>query len=205
MALVRDPDLVEPQLAPVLQGRWSPRAFDASHELTTDDLHLMLEAARWAPSAGNTQPWSFIVGRRGDATFDAFFEHLSRGNKAWAGNASALLVALHQNAAGPDHDLPWNTYAAYDLGQAAAHLSVQAHSIGLHAHQFAGFDHDATAATFAVPEHWTVKTGIAIGLLGDPDVLDESTREKELRPRTRREITDFAFSGAWGEQPVDLG
>ncbi|MDO9355908.1 MAG: nitroreductase family protein [Solirubrobacteraceae bacterium] len=205
MALVREPDVLEPELTSVLQGRWSPRAFDATHELDRRTLHLLLEAARWAPSAGNSQPWSFIVGLRGDATFDRFFEHLSRGNKSWAGNASALLVAVHQNASGPDHELPFDGYAAYDLGQAAAHLSVQAHAVGLHAHQFAGFDHEATQAEFSVPAHWTVKTGIAVGLLGDPALLDERTREKELRPRTRRAIGEFAFGGDWGEQPVELG
>ncbi len=202
MALVREPDLCEPKLTSVLQHRWSPRAFDTTHTLEHDDLHLLLEAARWAPSSGNSQPWSFIVGLRGDATYDGFFEHLSRGNKAWAGKASALLVALRQTASGPDHELPFAGYAQYDLGQAAAHLSIQAHSMGLHAHQFAGFDHDAVAEHFAVPEHWAVTTGIAVGLLGDPEILDERTLAKELAPRTRRPIGEFAFTGTWGESPI---
>ncbi|MDQ8045565.1 MAG: nitroreductase family protein, partial [Solirubrobacteraceae bacterium] len=154
MALLRDPDVCEPELAPLLQERWSPRAFDASHELPDDELHVLLEAARWAPSSGNSQPWSFIVGRRGSETFDAFREYHSRGNTAWTGNASVLFVALRQLESGPDHELPWAEYSGYDLGQAAAHLSVQASHLGLHAHQFAGFDHDGVAERFGVPAQW---------------------------------------------------
>lgn len=205
MALLRDPDLQDPRLADVLQERWSPRAFDPSHELPTDQLHLLLEAARWAPSSGNSQPWSFIVGLRGSATFDAVVEHLSRGNTAWAPNASALIVAIAQLESGPDHELPWAGYSQYDLGQAAAHLSVQAHALGLHAHQFAGFDHDAVAAHFGVPAHWKVTTGIAVGQLGDPGSLEEGARAKELAPRTRRPLGEFVFTGAWGTTPVDFG
>lgn len=204
MALLRDPDVVVPALTPLLQDRWSPRAFDVGHTLDDASLALLLEAARWAPSSGNSQPWSFVVGRRGDDTFDGFLEHLSRGNKAWAGSASALLVAIRQTESGPDHELPWAGYSQYDLGQAAAHLSVQAHALGLHAHQFAGFDHDAVASRFEVPGHWSVTTGIAVGRLGDPADLDDATREKELRPRTRRPIDEFVFTGAWGRTPIGL-
>lgn len=201
MALLRDPDTLSPTIHPLLQERWSPRAFDETHVIEPLQLASILEAARWTPSAGNSQPWSFIVGVRGDATFEAFRETHSRGNKSWTHRASALLVTLRQLESGPDHEIPWDTYTQYDLGQAAAHLSIQAHSLGLHTHQFAGFDHDAAAEAFEVPAHWAVTTGIAIGLLADPSVLDEGTREKELRPRTRRPVGEFVFSGKWGETP----
>lgn len=203
MALLRDPDILTPELHPLLQERWSPRAFDEAHVLEASDLATILEAARWTPSAGNSQPWSFIVGRRGDATFEAFRSTHSRGNTTWTHRASALLVTLRQRESGPDHELPFAAYAQYDLGQAAAHLSIQAQALGLHVHQFAGFDHDRTKELFAVPDHWEVTTGIAIGRLADPSVLDEATREKELRPRTRRPVHEFAFTGRWGETPFD--
>lgn len=162
----------------------------------------MLEAARWTPSAGNSQPWSFIVGLRGDATFDAFYETLARGNKSWAHRASALILTLRQVASGPDHELPFAGYSQYDLGQAAAHLSIQAQALGLHAHQFAGFDHDAAKARFAVPEHWEVTTGIAIGLLAPAEILgDEGLVAKETAARTRRPVSEFAFTGTWGQTP----
>lgn len=205
MALLRDPDVITHPIHPLLDERWSPRAYDETHVLSPGDLGSILEAARWSPSAGNTQPWSFIVGLRGDDTFEAFRATHSRGNTAWTGRASALLISLHQVESGPDHEIPWNTYTQYDLGQAAAHLSVQAHALGLHAHQFAGFDHEAAAEAFGVPSHWAVTTGIAIGKLADPSVLDEATREKELRPRTRRPLREFVFTGAWGQTPYEPG
>lgn len=205
MALLRDPDVASPALTDLLIERWSPRAWDDQHTLTQADLHLLLEAARWAPSSGNSQPWSFIVGLRGDETFTAFYEHLSRGNKAWAGRASALIVAIRQLESGPDHELPWAGYSQYDLGQAAAHLTVQAHALGLHVHQFAGFDHAAVQEHFGVPAHWEVSTGIAIGVPGDPSVLDEATRAKEEAPRTRRPLEEFVFTGRWGQTPIELG
>jgi nitroreductase len=204
MALLRVSEDSELQLTPVLQDRWSPRAFDDTHVLSAADLRLMLQAARWAPSAGNLQPWSFIVGLRGDDTFDGFYEHLSRGNKSWAHRASALLVAIRQIESGPDHELPWASHTQYDLGQAAAHLSVQAHALGLHAHQFAGFDAAATAERFGVPSHWEVTTGIALGRVGDPDVLEDSARDKELAERKRRPLDEFVFTGAWGETPISF-
>lgn len=205
MALLRDPDLLVPELHPLLQERWSPRAFDDTHVLQPSALAQLLEAARWTPSAGNSQPWSFIVGLRGDETFEAFRTTHSRGNIAWTHRASALLVSLRQVESGPDHELPFAGYTQYDLGQAVAHLSVQAHALGLHVHQFAGFDHDRTKELFAVPDHWEVTTGIAVGRVGDPSVLDESTREKELRARTRRPVSEFAFTGRWGETPLTAG
>ncbi len=204
MALLRDPDVLIPAIHPLLQDRWSPRAFDETHVLEPAELAALLEAARWSPSAGNSQPWGFIVGLRGDATFEAFRTTHSRGNASWTHRASALLVTLRQLESGPDHEIPWATYTAYDVGQAAAHLSIQAQALGLHAHQFAGFDHEAATELFEVPPHWAVTTGIAIGKLADPSVLDERTREKELRPRTRRPASEFAFAGKWGE-PLELG
>ena len=204
MALLRDPDIVSPALTDLLSERWSPRAWDDQHTLAQQDLHLVLEAARWAPSSGNSQPWSFIVGLRGDDTFKAFYEHLSRGNKAWAHRASALILAIRQVESGPDHELPWAGYSQYDLGQAAAHLTVQAHALGLHVHQFAGFDHAAVQEHFAVPAHWEVTTGIAVGVPGDASVLHEATRAKEEAPRTRRPLQEFVFTGRWGQTPIDV-
>jgi nitroreductase len=204
MALLRDPDVCEPELAPLLQDRWSPRAFDPHHELTNDQLHRLLEAARWAPSSGNSQPWSFIVGLRGSETFDAFREYHSRGNTSWTGNASALFIAISQRESGPDHELPWAAYAEYDLGQAASHLTIEAVHLGLHAHQFAGFDQAGVAERFGVPAHWKVMTGIAVGALADPEVLGQHGAAREREPRARRPISEFAFTGRWGESPISF-
>jgi nitroreductase len=124
-------------LHPLLAQRWSPRAFDPRHDLTQQQVIPLLEAARWAPSASNTQPWRFAVTLRGTAEHAAVLDALAPGNRLWAHAASALFVAAAETR-GPDGaDRPW---AAYDTGQAVAHLTVQAQCDGLAVHQLGGFD-----------------------------------------------------------------
>src|SRR3712207_3327896 len=136
-------------LHPLLAERWSPRALDPRHELTVDQLTALLEAARWAPSASNTQPWRFAVAQRGSAEHAAVLEALAPGNQLWAHAASALVVAAAETT-GPDGaDRPW---AVYDTGQAVAHLTVQAHAEGLAVHQMGGFDRDRVTAVLDAPD-----------------------------------------------------
>jgi nitroreductase len=177
-------------LLPLLRDRRSVQAYDGTHELTDGALSTLLEAARWAPSAGNSQPWAFLVGRRGDAAHQLFVSLLAPSVRRWAPAASALLFALHRTATGPEEDaLVYSDYAAYDLGQAVAHLTVQASALGLSCHQFAAFDHDGLAAASAVPPHWRVTTGIAVGLGTVSDVT----------PRTRRPIEEIAYGASFSE------
>jgi hypothetical protein len=178
------------ELLPLLRERRSIRSYDASHELRPDELRTLLEAARWAPSAGNSQPWAFLVGLRGDEAHRVFVPLLAPSVRRWAPAASALVFALHQVASGPGEDaLVYSDYAAYDLGQAVAHLTVQASALGLSTHQFAAFDHDGLAAACGVPAHWSVTTGIAVGLGVASD----------LAPRTRRPLGEIAFGARFGE------
>ena len=189
----------ESALHPLLAARHSSRAFDESRDVDDAALRRLLEAARWAPSAGNSQPWSFLVLPRGSAGHQTFVSHLSRGNSGWVPRASAVFVAIAQVGAGPDGNGPkWSDYSFYDLGQAAAHLTVQAASLGLSSHQFAGFDHDAVAAAFGVPDWWKVMTGIAVGLHGDPTQVDPRDAEREERERVRRPLDEIAYAGTWG-------
>ena len=182
-----------------LRDRWSVSVFDPAHELADAEIRLLLEAARWAPSAGNSQPWSFLVLPRGSAGHQTFVTHLSRGNSGWVPRASAVFVAVAQVAADPDGNGPkWADYSYYDLGQAAAHLSVQAASLGLSSHQFAGFDHGAVAAAFGVPDWWKAMTGIAVGLHGDPAEVDPRDAEREERERVRRPLKEIAYADKWG-------
>lgn len=207
MALEHAPGQDGPPIHDLLAQRWSPRVYDPTHVLDPGDLRTILEAARWAPSAGNAQPWAFLVGLRGDATHAAFVPLLSRGNAFWAPRASALLVTAHQVAPEPGSDFRFSDYAAHDLGQAAAHLTVQAQSMGLHVHQFAGFDHEAAAEVFAVPSHWQVTTGVAIGRLAPLGSIEEenpSLAERERRPRGRKPLDEMVFAGRFGE-PAALG
>jgi nitroreductase len=193
---------VSPVIHPLLRARWSTRLFDPGQEVSEADLDRLLEAARWAPSAGNSQPWAFLVMKRGDQAHQKFVTTLSRGNSGWVPTAAVVLVSLHRVGDDEDPSLTFSDYAAYDLGQAVAHLTVQAESMGLHVHQFAGFDHDAVAAAFGVPAAWAVTTGIAIGHHGSPEQVaaaDPSLREREEKPRRRKPFDEFVFAGRFGQ------
>jgi nitroreductase len=182
------------ELLPLLRDRRSIRAYDETHVLDDDELAVLLEAARWSPSAGNSQPWAFLVGRRGDAAHAELVPLLAPSVRRWAPAASALVFTLNQVASGPEDDaLGYSDYAQYDLGQAVAHLTVQASALGLGVHQFAAFDHDGLAALAGVPPHWRVTTGLAVGL----------AVESDLAPRTRRPLSELAFAARFGE-PIPL-
>lgn len=171
--------------APVLDllaERWSPRAFDRNHTLDLVELNSILEAARWAPSASNTQPWRFIVARRGEPNFAAILNSLMPGNEVWAGSASALIVNVAEIADETGIARPW---ARYDLGQAVAHMSVQAQSLGLFTHQMGGFEHDTLSEAFGLGGTLVPISVTALGALGDASNLPEALREREGAPRER--------------------
>ncbi|HET9422423.1 MAG TPA: nitroreductase family protein [Nocardioides sp.] len=178
------------ELMPILRDRRSIRAFDPSHELSPAGLGTLLEAARWSPSAGNSQPWAFLVAQRSEPAHTMFVGLLAGSVRRWAPAASALVFTLHRTASGPEADaLAYSDYALYDLGQAVAHLTIQAASLGLATHQFAAFDHAGLAAAAEVPPHWQVTTGIAIGV----------GIESEVRPRDRRPLEEFVYGARFGE------
>ncbi|MEO2134547.1 nitroreductase [Microbacterium laevaniformans] len=170
----------------VLAERWSTRIFDPATPIDEDALASALEAARWAPSANNTQPWRFVVARRGSAAHAQIVDALMGFNQSWAADAAALVV-FASAAALDGKPLPW---AAYDTGQAAAHFTVQAHASGLHTHQMGGFDRDAIAAAFGFGDDLVAVTVMAVGALGDIDAAPEALRERELAPRARRPIAE---------------
>lgn len=178
-------------LAEPLRSRWSPTSFDPDHVLDDAEVTALLHAAQWAPSRGNTQPWGFLVLPRGTAAHATFVEHLSRGNAGWVPRAALVLVG-GTFVGEPDVA----DYARYDLGQAAAHLTLQARAAGLHSHQFAGFDHDAVATAFGVPDDVQLIAGIAVGVHAAPDT--ERDREREARPRVRRPLAEIAHGERWG-------
>ena len=172
-----------PGLHPLLASRWSPTTFDTSHELAVAEVDLLLEAARWAPSAGNSQPWAFIVGRRGDDPHRRLLSHLAGSAARWAGTAS-LLVANLSHRLVEDTDWDYSEFALYDLGQAVAHMTVQARALDLHVRQFRAFDRDGIATEFAVPGHWEVTTLSAVGRparadgVGGPPATPLAQRER---------------------------
>jgi nitroreductase len=187
---------------PLLAERWSPRSFDASYEITDEQLTALLEAARWAASAYNVQPWRFLVGRRGDETYKAVHDSLIGFNQTWAGSASVLIAAV---AAERREDGTVHPSAAYDTGLAVAQLTVQAHAEGLHAHQMGGFRPELLTAAFAIPEGFRPVAVVALGSLAEAELLtDEKLRAREIEDRTRRPLGKTFFAGSW-ESPVDLG
>ncbi|MBY8872903.1 nitroreductase family protein [Micromonospora sp. PLK6-60] len=166
-------------LHPLLAFRWSPRAFDPAARLTDADVACLLEAARWAPSAGNRQPWRFRLGHRDDETGKRILVNLPAQDQRWARHASALLVGAHT---GPDGSAERR---AYDLGQAVAHLTVQATALGLYVRQLVSFDRAGLTADLDLPADVRPMVVAAVGRLGDPHALppDLLTRETGLRHR----------------------
>ncbi|MFP3466717.1 nitroreductase family protein [Leifsonia sp. SIMBA_070] len=175
-------------LLPALAERWSPRSFDPVAPIDEDKLTAALEAARWSPSAANTQPWRFIVARRGSEAFDAIVANLMGFNQVWAGKASVLIVAVAELVDAEGKERRW---ATYDLGQAVAHLSVQAHHDGLHVHQMGGFDIDGVRKAFDIDKSFEPVSVTALGTVADADSLPEPLREREQAPRTRRPLEDI--------------
>lgn len=194
----RTADTVVP-LHPLLAARWSPRSFDPEHVVGDAELAGLVEAARWAPSAGNRQPWRLIVGRRGDDTFAAVAATLTGANRDWAPAASLLVVGLARTSEGART----NTYADYDLGQAIAHLTVQAAASGLAVHQMGGFDASALAAALGLDDEHRPRVVAAVGRRAPAEQLAEPLRGRELASRTRRDLHDVAW-GAW-ERPLLAG
>ncbi|RNL75322.1 nitroreductase family protein [Nocardioides marmorisolisilvae] len=192
------PTSTEPQIHPLLRERWSSRSFDPTHELDEGELEQLLEAARWAPSAGNSQPWAFLALKRGEQPHARFVQTLSRGNTPWVPNASVVLVSLFKAGDDEDPSFTYSDYAEYDLGQSVAHLTVQASALGLGVHQFAGFDHDAVAREFGVPANWKVTTGIAVGRYVGPDEASVDAKW-DGRERVRNPLSTFVFSERFGE------
>lgn len=190
--LDRTAPTAHPVLA-VLADRWSPRAYDAATPIDEEKLASALEAARWSPSANNSQPWRFIVARRGTALHDGIHAALMGFNQAWAGNAAVLIVAVAETAAEDGTPI---THAVYDLGQAAAHLSVQAHHDGLVVHQMSGFAPERIRELVGLGERFTPMTVIALGDLGDVEALPEPLQQREVAPRVRRPIAETVIASA---------
>jgi nitroreductase len=179
---------------PVLAARWSPRAFDGSATLTSEQITALLEAARWAATWGDRQPVRFIVGLRGDETYAAVGEQLKRGN-SYAKLAAALILVCADE--GPDEKT--TRYAAVDAGAAIAQLTVEAFSRGLVAHPMAGFNADGARAEFGLPDGVRPYAVVAVGALGDYATVDPTVLERDAKGRQRLPLPEIAFAHRWGE------
>ncbi|OCO99605.1 MULTISPECIES: nitroreductase family protein [unclassified Ensifer] len=174
--------------------RWSPRAF-TSEEIEENALLSFFEAARWAPSASNRQPWRFVYARRGTERFPVLLDTLDEGNQRWAKNAAALVIVISKthNPAQSGEMRPSYTHA-FDTGSAWYSLALQASLAGWHTHGMAGIDRDKAMRVLNVPEYHRVEAAVAIGRLADPATLPDDLRAREI-PSQRKPVSEFAFEG----------
>lgn len=197
----RHPKHAEPD-APILEpiaARWSPYAFDPTRPVEADKLRSFLEAARWAASSYNEQPWSFLLARREDqAAFDTMLGCLLEANQAWAKHASILMLTVVCRTF-KLNGKP-NRVAEHDIGLAAGNLVIQATALGVDAHQMAGINQAAARQAYGIPEGYDPYTAIALGYAAKSDTIDDGKlRERELAPRTRKKLNEFVFTGGWGK------
>jgi nitroreductase len=195
---------VDHDVLDVIRHRWSPRAFDPSREVPRAELLRLFEAARWAPSSYNAQPWCFVISlrRRQSDAHGRLIASLTTKNQAWAG-AAPVLVLVCVRATLEKNEAP-NTHAWYDTGQAVAFLTLQATSQGLSTRQMQGFDAEQARAACEVPSPYEPAVVIAIGYEGDPATLTiDSHRAAEQKPRDRRPAAEFVFEERWGTRLGD--
>jgi nitroreductase len=183
------------ELHPLLAGRFSARAFEPGATVNDAELASLLEAARWAPSSMNEQPWAFLVARREDgAAFETLLHCLAEGNQAWAKDAAVLLVACGKQRF--DRNGRDNLHAWHDVGLAIMAMSVQGVSLGIQMREMGGIDRERTRQTYAIPEGWEVVSGLAVGR-PKPEALAAAAQ------RQRKALPALAFQGAWG-RPLAL-
>lgn len=193
----RKPAPAEHPIHELISERWSPRAF-ADRPVEADKLHSLFEAARWAASTANLQPWNFIFATKEHPEDHArIVETLAENNAKWAQAAPVLMVAVARlyDFAGKEHN------SLYDLGMAVGNLVTQAVSLGLVTHQMGGFVADKARELLNIPEGYVPVAVIALGYPGSADTLHPVLRERELAPRNRKTLNEFVFEGHW-QQPA---
>src|SRR5260221_6542786 len=190
------PAVTDVELHDLIRNRWSPRAF-AEKVVAPDVLRSLFEAARWAPSSNNEQPWVYLGATKDDPeNFAKMLVELVEFNASWANHCPVLALSVAhlktQREGKP------NRVALHDVGSATAQLTVEANARGLQVHQMAGFDAEKARQTFAIPADWEPVAAMAIGDPGNPDLLPEKLRDRELGPRTLKPLSEFVMTGGWG-------
>ena len=182
-------------IAHQLADRWSPYAFE-DRSVAEDDLLSLFEAARWAASSYNEQPWSYLLATKENAPeFLRLLSCLVEANQAWAKNAPVLVLGVVSlQFAKNKKD---NRAAVHDLGLAAGNLSVEATARGLSVHQMIGILPDKARELYQIPEHFEAWTAMAIGYKADPATLPDDLKARDLTPRTRKPLQEFVFTGHW--------
>jgi nitroreductase len=196
MSTLKRPAETSTPIHDLISHRWSPRAFD-SKAVEPEKLRSLFEAARWAASCYNAQPWYFIVGTKDEPeNYKGVLESLVEFNQSWAKQAPILALSVAKLKF--DDGKP-NRHALHDVGQATANLSLQAEALGLSVHQMGGIEPEKARKIFNIPADYEAAAGIAIGYAGDPASLSEEMRKRELAPRQRKPLDSFVFTGQWGK------
>ena len=180
----------------LLARRWSARAIDPAKPVSRQTLLSILEAARWAPSSSNEQPWRFLVFEEGNpAARESARAILTGNNKLWASKAPVLVLTVAKDAWTKNGEP--NRHAGHDVGAATENLLLQSIAHGLAAHPMAGYESDKAKALFGIPDGFTSMAMIAIGHPGPVEDLPEPLLAREKQPRTRKPLSEIAFAGAW--------
>ena len=179
--------------------RWSSRAYDAKRPVPRELLATLIEAARWAPSCNGDEPWRYLVldKSRDPAGWQKAFDCLSESNQKWVKHVPLLMLACAGSAFAATGKP--NRWTQHDTGAASVSMAYQAVALGLMVHQMGGYDADKARAAFAIPAEYTPMSMIAVGYQASPDILDEETKAKELRPRGRKPIAERFYEGGWGK------
>ena len=190
-----DMTMTQPSVHDLVARRWSPRVF-ADRPVPSAALHSVLEAARWAPSCFNEQPWRLIVATRDNGQdYQRLLACLVPFNQDWAKSAPVLMITVAAMAFEKNGEA--NRHAYHDVGLASAQLAMQATGLGLAAHFMAGFDADAVRATYAVPEGFEPVAAVALGYAEDPDALTDEQRAAEYGPRERKPLAAVVIGPHW--------
>lgn len=193
---MKNPAASDHPIHDLIRHRWSPRAF-ADKPVAPEVLRSLFEAARWAPSSSNEQPWAFLVATKDSPSYSKLLSTLVEFNQMWAKNAPVLAIAVSRLSFARSGQP--NRNAFYDTGAAVAHLTMEASTRGLFVHQMGGFDPQKAKELFSIPADWEAIAAFVIGYPGDPQALPETLRDRELAPRTRKPLSEFVLSGAWGQ------
>ena len=179
----------------LIKNRWSPRAL-SSDPVEEEKIMSLLEAARWAPSCFNEQPWNFILFKKEiQDEFNNVIDVLSPRNQLWAKNAPLIMLSVAKTNF--ERNGKMNRHALHDVGAAVTNLTLQATSMGLYVHQMAGFDSEKTKQLFNIPEGYEPVSAIAIGYYGNVEDLSDEFKKSETANRRRKPVSDFVFKGQW--------
>ena len=188
MSIPINPATTEAKLHDLIANRWSPRSFDPTHIISSEEMNSLLEAARWSPSWNNDQPWRFLFGHRGDKNFEGFVSTLKDFNLVWAPNASALILIC---ATGKKV----TKIETFDTGLAVGAITFQGLSMGFHTRQMGGFEKDKISEMFSLPENVEPIVLIAVGKIKEPVDLSEDFQKRENAPRSRKPLSELILKG----------